>query len=107
MSDAERALVTLCKYAGLPDPVLEYAFAKESGRRWRFDLAWPDRKLAVEVEGGTWVSGRHTTGTGYARDLEKYNQAALLGWTVLRYTPRMIEEGTAIEELENAMRVAA
>lgn len=100
MSDAERALVTLLHYAGVAKPELEYVFAPP--RKWRFDLAWPAGKLAVEVEGGTWVQGRHTTGSGYAKDLEKYNTAALLGWTVLRFTPRMIEEGTAVELIEAA-----
>lgn len=102
MSDAERALVTLCKYAGLPDPVTEHVFAPP--RKWRFDLAWPDRKLAVEVDGGSWIGGRHTSGTGFERDLEKHNTAQLLGWTVIRVTPRWVEEGTALELVEAAMK---
>jgi len=55
-------------------------------RRWRFDFAWPSKKIAVEIEGGTWTGGRHTRGAGFQKDCEKYNAAAVLGWTVLRFT---------------------
>jgi len=67
-----------------PAPAREYRFA--SPRRWKFDFAWPDARLAVEIEGGTWSGGRHTRGAGYANDCTKYNAAVLEGWRVLRYT---------------------
>lgn len=105
MSDAELALATLCKYAGLPAPVREYQFAAPQ-RKWRFDLAWPDRMIAVEVDGGSWIGGRHTSGSGFEKDMEKSNHAQLLGWTVLRFTPRMVEEGTALEFIEEAFGLA-
>ena len=73
--------------AGLPKPQVEYRF--HPTRRWRFDYAWPDLKLAVEYEGGTWSGGRHTRALGYAKDCEKYNEAALLGWKVFRYANGM------------------
>ena len=56
-------------------------------RKWRFDYANVEKKIAIEIEGGVWVAGRHTRGKGYINDLEKYNQAQLLGWRVFRYTP--------------------
>jgi hypothetical protein len=52
------------------------------------DYAWPDRKLFLEVEGGIWSNGRHTRGSGYVRDLEKYNTAAAMGWRLIRCQPR-------------------
>lgn len=55
-------------------------------RRWRFDFAIIDKKIAIEVEGGVWARGRHTRGSGYIADATKYNQATILGWRVLRYT---------------------
>ena len=66
--------------------VREYKFHSE--RRWRFDFAHLELKLAIEVEGlcAEWQKSRHTTIKGYIEDCEKYNAAALLGWTVLRYT---------------------
>jgi very-short-patch-repair endonuclease len=66
-------------------------------RRWRFDFAWPDRKVALEVEGGVWISGRHTRAAGYINDTEKYNEAVLLGWRVLRVTRPHIDSGQALQ----------
>lgn len=72
-----------------PQPVREYRF--QPPRRWRFDLAWPEQKIAIELEGGIWTGGRHTRGKGFEADCEKYNMAALMGWRVLRYTSTMLE----------------
>jgi very-short-patch-repair endonuclease len=77
----------------LPEPVREYRFHPE--RRWRFDFAWPANHVAVEVDGGTWGRGRHSRGRGFAADCEKLNQAALLGWTVLRFTADNMMDGQA------------
>jgi len=91
---------------GIPDPTLEYYFASKAvgpfnirkqlkvlgWRNWHFDLAWPEQKVAVELEGGTWSQGRHTRGKGYAEDCVKYNVAVELGWRVLRYTRDQIED---------------
>jgi hypothetical protein len=70
--------------AGQPLPVREYKF--HPIRKWRFDLAWPERRVAVELDGGTWSGGRHTRGSGYQKDCEKLNTAVRGGWRVLRYT---------------------
>jgi very-short-patch-repair endonuclease len=59
-------------------------------RRWRFDFAIPGLLLAVEFEGGAWTGGRHTRGSGFVKDCEKYNAAAVLGWGVLRFTTDML-----------------
>lgn len=67
---------------------LEYRFSNE--RKWRFDFAHPDSKTAIEIEGGHWSGGRHTRGSGFCKDCEKYNAAALDGWTVFRLTGQMI-----------------
>jgi very-short-patch-repair endonuclease len=83
-------LVCLCRAAGLPAPVAEYRF--HPARKWRFDYAWPDHKLAVEIDGGVWAQGRHTRGAGFIADQQKTNAAALLGFFVLRYTPDRLNE---------------
>lgn len=61
----------------------------------------------VELEAGSVVrlGGRHNSGAGMATDCEKYNQAALLGWLVIRATPTMIKSGAAIAMLERAFAV--
>lgn len=98
MSVLEETLALHIRAAKLPAPVRELVFAKP--RRWRFDFAWPDHLLAVETEGGTWSGGRHTTGKGFEGDCDKYNQAALLGWTVLRFTGKHVKSGEAISLIE-------
>jgi len=74
------------------DPQPEYKF--HPTRKWRFDFAWPDFKVAVELEGigNPSQKSRHTTFTGYAADCEKYNAAAELGWRVFRYTGKMLTD---------------
>lgn len=84
---------------------MEYKFHPD--RKWRFDYAIPEYKIAIEVEGGVWKKttytdkdgkeltiqgGRHTTGKGYINDLEKYNTATAMGWAVFRVTPSQIKK---------------
>jgi len=82
----------------IPEPVEEYKFCED--RRWRFDYAWPDLKIAVEVEGGIWLGGRHNRPVGYQKDLEKYNRATLDGWKIFRFTPTQFRNGTTADFLE-------
>ena len=56
-------------------------------RRWRFDYAIPRLKIAIEIDGGVWIRGRHNSPKGYINDMEKFNEAAALGWVVLKFTP--------------------
>jgi very-short-patch-repair endonuclease len=88
-----------CKHAEeVPEPVREHRFHAE--RRWRFDFAWPDKMIAVEVEGLVWRGiGRHQSAEGYRKDLEKYNAALLDGWKVLRYDQKAIKDGSALAGL--------
>lgn len=78
---------------GLPMPVREYRFALP--RRWRVDYAWLGYKLAVEIEGGCWIKGRHTRGIGFLKDMEKYNTLTMIGWHLLRFTPQEVKKGKA------------
>ncbi len=66
----------------LPPYVREYRF--HAVRRWRFDYAWPEHKVALEVDGGAGAFGRHSRPGGMRADHEKSNTALLQGWTVLR-----------------------
>ena len=103
-SAAEALLVHQITAAGLPTPVRELRFAPP--RRWRFDVAWPERLLAVEVDGGSWVGGRHTRGVGFESDCRKLNTAVLLGWRVLRVTPGMVASGEALDVIAQALDAA-
>ncbi len=85
-----------CKLMGLPVPVREFKF--HPSRRWRIDYCWPSIKLAVEIEGGIWLKkGGHTTGVGFSKNIEKYNNLTLLGYRLLRFTPAQERNGDAIE----------
>lgn len=86
---------------GLPEPATELRF--HPVREWRFDLAWEGQRLAVEVEGGIWMQGRHTRGKGFEEDCLKYGEAMVLGWRVLRITPGMIDRGTAVDLLQRIL----
>ena len=101
MSNLERILAFHIHAAGLPAPEREHRF--HPVRKWRFDFAWPDQKVAAECEGATWTNGRHVRGAGFEKDCIKYNQAALLGWTVLRFTSGMINSGEALNAIEDAL----
>lgn len=90
----------LCRDHGLPEPVQEYRF--HPVRRWRFDYAWPDLLVALEVEGGVWTGGRHTRGSGFKGDMEKYNTATVLGWRVLRCVPSDVCTMETVEMITEA-----
>lgn len=79
---------------GLFGAVAEYRFA--APRNWRFDFAFPALHLAIEIEGAAHAGGRHTTGTGFTADCEKYSAAAILGWSVIRATGEQVKSGQAI-----------
>ncbi|HEX7355272.1 MAG TPA: hypothetical protein VF288_10620 [Mycobacteriales bacterium] len=97
----ERALERQFRALGLPDPVREHRF--HPARRFRFDFAWPDRMIAIEVDGGSWAAGRHTTGVGFERDCTKSCLAAIAGWRVLHVTGTMVMDGTAVGFAEAAL----
>jgi len=91
-----------CRAAGLPAPTPEFRF--HPVRRWRLDWAWPDRSLAVEIDGGVYVQGRHSRGAGIEKDCEKYAEALMAGWRVLRVTPRHVKTGQALTWIEKLLR---
>lgn len=76
---------TICKTDLRVECVKEFKF--HPVRKWRFDYAIPEYKIALEVEGGVWTGGRHTSSVGFMKDMEKYNTATLMGWRVFRTTP--------------------
>lgn len=83
-------------------PLSEHRF--HVTRRWRFDYAWPEHQLALEVEGGVWVGGRHTSGAGFVKDMEKYNEAACMGWRIIRCQPRQLCTMQTVETLRRALQ---
>lgn len=99
-SPLETRLLADILAAGLPTPHRELAFRAD--RKWRFDFAWLEAQVAMEVEGGIWTQGRHTRARGFTADIEKLNTAALDGWLVLRVTGEHIRSGMALQWLRQA-----
>ena len=101
-SDLEEEMALFIRVNGLPEPVREHRF--HPPRRWHFDFAWPAAMLALEVEGGVHMKqARHTSGVGFTRDCEKYNEALLDGWRVLRVTGEQVSSGAALDWLRRAL----
>ena len=98
MPDFAEGLAIMLKLAGIAEPVREHKFHPK--RKWRIDLAWPEEKLAVEIEGGVWSKGRHIRPKGFLGDLEKYNTLTILGWALLRITPQQVRTGEALTLIE-------
>ena len=102
MSVAEEALARQLDTAGI-DYVRELVFARP--RRFRFDFALTSHRIAIEVEGGGWSGGRHTRGTGFKSDLQKYELAVRSGWTVYRCDPAMVASGAAMDTIRILIRI--
>ncbi len=81
-------LMGLLRPHGIPEPKCEYRF--DPDRKWRFDLAWPVQKVALEIDGGLFVEGAHNRGLALLGQMEKQNAAVLQGWKILRYTPQQL-----------------
>jgi len=74
--------------------VREHPFCK---RKFRFDFAFVDEKIAIECDGGTRIiktktgkltTGRHASDTDY----EKRCLAAIHGWKMLAFTSNQIDK---------------
>lgn len=78
----------------------------DASRKWRFDFAGVSVRIAIEVEGGAFTSGRHTRGRGFIADMEKYNRATVLGWRVLRYTPGQMANGLFVSDVQALLSVS-
>lgn len=80
----------------------EYKFAQD--RDWRFDWAIPSLKIAIEFEGGVFMSSNsgHKSVKDFAKDGEKYNRATILGWSLIRLNA--IDYSTALKQLNELLK---
>jgi very-short-patch-repair endonuclease len=112
-SVAEQTLSVQLEQAGIP---FEREFVFAAPRKWRADFAvWHslaphyayDPTLLIEIDGGAFIpgGGRHSRGTGVEKDAEKQSAAAILGYRVIRCTPRQVENGTALSWIRQALGV--
>lgn len=101
VSKPEALLSLQLRATKIEPPATEYMFHPE--RRWRFDFAWPSRRIAVEIEGGIATGGRHVRPAGFREDTVKYNEATLAGWHLLRVLPEDVKSGRALLLIERAL----
>lgn len=83
---SEQIVAAWFQECGLPAPIFEHVHVP--GRRFRLDLAWPQYRVGIEVQGGIWLKAAHSTGTGIKRDMEKRNLGIVNGWRVLECEPK-------------------
>ena len=81
--------------------VQEYQFHPK--RKWRVDFYLPQFGIAIELEGGVWSSGRHTRGSGYIADIEKYNEITAAGLMLIRVTYATINKRATFDLIERCI----
>jgi very-short-patch-repair endonuclease len=104
-SGLERVFLRICRDACLPRPTLQHAIEHAPGRWHKVDFAWPDRRLAIEVDG----AAVHGTRTAARRDRRLDREIRAAGWRIERFmgddvldTPEVVL--TALRTLLTASR---
>ena len=108
-SIAELTLAAQLEQAGIP---FEREYLFHPTRKWRADFGIKVNFLSgllttilVEIDGGAWVGGRHSRGTGMAKDAEKQSAAAILGYRVIRCVPSQVEDGSCLAWIKQALGI--
>jgi hypothetical protein len=98
-----RLALRLITSSGLPSPVVEHTVRRADGSFVaRVDLAYPDLRIAIELDGRQ----HHLTARAFERDRARQNRLELEGWLVLRYTWRqyLSAPGGIVAEVASARR---
>jgi len=97
-SELEKRFFSICRKAGFPRPHVN-TWVEFDGTGGEIDFVWPDRRVAVEVDG--WED--HRTRPAFERDRDRDRRLRLAGWTVVRFTWRQVLDDPA--EIERTLRV--
>lgn len=100
-SSYSNIFLPVCESLNIPKPEIEYHF--HSSRNWRFDFAWPQQKVFLEIDGGIWTTGGHNRGAQMLKTWEKENEAAILGWRCIRCQPDEVNTFQTAELLKRAL----
>jgi very-short-patch-repair endonuclease len=98
----EQTFLLMLRARKMPTPTPEFRF--HPVRKFRWDWAWPEHRLALEVEGGVWSGGAHGRGTGIVRDMEKSTLAAEEGWRIIRVTPSNLATEATMDSIHRALQ---
>lgn len=96
MSKIEETIALHIRAAKLPRPVRQHAYLPN--RKFLADFAWPDRKLALEVDGMV-----HRIKARFEADAERHNTLLEAGWRVYRVTGKMVRSGAALALIERVL----
>lgn len=86
----------------LPPPNFEWRF--HPTRKWSLDIAWPEQRLCLEVQGGIFIQGRHSRGAAMLKEWEKLNTLATMGWRVLYCQPNDVCTNETVEMIESCLK---
>lgn len=100
--EADREFLFQCRALKLPPAAVQWRFSQSAhpntaSRKWRCDVVFLDFKVMVEIDGGIWIKGAHSHPLDILRNMRKQNDAMLLGYHVLRFTPEEVTDGSAIK----------
>lgn len=106
---ADRAFLFQCKVMGLPPIFAQWRFTNSkhpntAARKWRCDFVFQDFKTMVEIDGGIWIKGAHGHPQDIIRNMTKGNDAILLGFMVLHFTPAEVQNGHALAFTEKVLK---
>jgi very-short-patch-repair endonuclease len=83
-SKLEELFLKLWKKLGDKRFKIQREYCAIPNRRFKMDFAWVKQRVAVEIQGGTYMGkSAHNTGKGLSRDYEKNNLAIQNGWVVI------------------------
>ena len=88
-SDLELRVLQAIQRCGLPIPAVQYELAFEDGSLIRFDFAWPEENVGLEVDHSFWHAGSEES----RRDKRRDRRAAEAGWTTIRVTEDDVATG--------------
>jgi very-short-patch-repair endonuclease len=86
-SDLETRFARALVAGGLPEPIQQHRI-RVANRRYRLDLAYPDQRVAIEIDGWEPHRGR----SAFDSDRVRANHLVASGWNLLRFTSAMTDE---------------
>ena len=87
-SKLEEKFIEWMGLAGLTGYELQY-LPRICGRKWRLDVAFPDIKVAAEIQGVNYTTGfGHQNPSQMKSDYEKFNALQADGWKVFLFLGR-------------------
>lgn len=87
-SPLEARALTLLREAGLPIPMLQYVVEEQGRFVARLDLAYPEKRVALEIDGFRF----HDTRESFDAERARGNELQAIGWKVLRITSQHLEQ---------------